>query len=362
MLVVDDQPANLLALQALLSADENLLVIAVGSGREALVECAQRRFAVVLLDIMMPDMDGFETLRRLRAQPGSHACTPVIFLTALTPDIATLRRAYSLGAVDFVSKPVESEILLAKMRAFVALFEQAEEIQRQSEALRVKDRHIAVLAHDLRTPLANLSMVASRLHKLNNPDVALLAQRADRAIQRMERLTHDVLELARAAALTIEPTRVSMNLAALCAQLLDEFADANPSVTFERALANEATGAWDPPRLQQAVSNLLQNAVKYGRGTVWCSVEASEQWVDLTVANECVTISSQRLDTLFEAFERDDPAGRGVGLGLFIVREIAQAHGGEVKVSSDPQRTTFCLRLPRSIPQQGRPDGQASRC
>lgn len=362
MLLVDDQPANLLALQALLSVDENLLLVAVGSGRDALAECELRRFAVVLLDIMMPDMDGFETLRRLRAQPGSHARTPVIFLTALTPDIDIMRRAYALGAVDFVSKPVEPDILLAKMRAFVALFEQAAEIQRQAEALQVKDRHIAVLAHDLRTPLANMAMVASRLHKLNNPDVEVLAQRADRAIQRMERLTHDVLTFARAAALTLEPTRVSTNLSDLCGQLLDEFAEANPAITFVRILSHDATGAWDPPRLQQALSNLLQNAVKYGRGTVWCHLEASTQWVDLTVSNECATIPSRRLETMFNAFERDDPAERGVGLGLFIVREIAQAHGGEVRVSSDPDRTTFCLRLPRSMPLQGSAADQASRC
>jgi CheY-like chemotaxis protein len=161
ILIVDDRPANLLALSALLEPMATP-ILAARSGREALELVTRSEVAVVLLDVMMPEMDGFETLARLRALPTAQT-VPVILVTAYELDARAMDRVQGMGTVDYILKPVAPELLRSKVAAFVSLHRRGEELRRRGEALAAKDRHIAMLAHDLQTPLAAVGISAGQL-------------------------------------------------------------------------------------------------------------------------------------------------------------------------------------------------------
>jgi signal transduction histidine kinase len=344
VLAVDDHAANLLALSVLVRPLAIDLVTAA-SGEEALEATKHQDFAAILLDIMMPGMDGLATLEHLRALPRSRT-TPVIFVTAFDLEKHVKRRAYELGAVDYVVKPLDQDILLAKLRAFITLHEQADALREQTLALAAKDRYIGVLAHDLATPLSVLTAAVSRLRSVEDPKVLTLAERMERALARMTRLADDMLGFAKLAAEQLRLTPSRTDLSELCRQLLDDFQVVHPAIDFKSHVALDLMGMWDAPRLQQAISNLLSNAVKYGSGWVSLQAEQRGNTVFVSVENGGEPIEPARLSRVFEPFERGTHVQGGAGLGLFIVREIASAHGGRVEVSSDAACTRFVLQIP----------------
>ncbi len=348
ILAVDDKPANLVALQAVVEP-LGVEVVTATSGLEALDLLARQAFAVVLLDIMMPGVDGFETLARLRKAPVGNRIPPVILLTAFDLDLPKIRRAYALGAVDVLAKPIDTEILLAKLRGFLELRDQAETIQDLATALATKDRHIGVLAHDLRNPLSTIKMAADVLAR-RDEGARATAERISRVAARMGHLIDDVLDFALAAAHRLLPHPSHGDLSKLCSDLVADFEATYPSVRFRWTVPAEVVGSWDLPRVEQAVTNLLANAVSYGDGWVHLTLEAEPGAVRIRIDNGGEPIAAERLPLLFDPFERGTDAGRGLGLGLYIVREIARAHGGGVDARSERGLTTFCLSLPRETP------------
>ena len=343
ILIVDDSPANLVALSAIVS-ELDVEVVTADSGPAALELAAQHEFAVVLLDVMMPGMDGLTTLEHMRALPLA-ANTPVMFMTARDPDRRTIDRAYELGAADYIYKPIEPNVLRAKLRVFINSF-------RQAQALAMKDRHMGMLAHDLRTPLSTVAMAASRLESHDDPAIRQLGARIARAVTRMDDLTNDVLEFARASAAQLPIERVETDLVTMCHECLEDFAATHPNVSFWQELPASVMGAWDRARLQQALSNLLGNAVKYGTGWVRLRVEPGANDVEICVEN-AGAIAPENLERLFIPFERGTRGHSGVGLGLYIVRAVARAHGGEVEAVADEKCTMFRLRLPLGAPRLG---------
>lgn len=344
VLIVDDMPANLLALQTLLRPLGHEIVTAQ-SGVEALELAAEREFAVVLLDVMMPVLDGIGTLERLRTLPRAKS-TPVILLTAYQPERQLMERAYALGALDFVEKPVAIEVLRAKVSSFVALYQQGQEIRRQADELRAKDRHLGVLAHDLRTPLSVIVTSAERLRVGSDDKGKQCGERIGRAARRMERLIEDLLEFARASAGHFVLKREHGDLCALCCEMVHDVGDLFPQVSFTRDLPAELIGDWDPARLEQAVANLIVNGAKYGTGWVSLRLTRSQGMAELTVANGGEVIAAERLSQLFAPFVRGEVGADGLGLGLYVAREVARAHGGELHAESDARSTRFIMRLP----------------
>ena len=348
VLIVDDTAANLLALGSLLKP-LGLDVVRASSGAEALERAAERDFAVILLDVMMPGLGGPATLQTLRQMPRA-AKSPVIFLTAYHPDAELKNRAYALSAFDFLEKPIDIDLLRAKVRAFVALHDQQQEIQRQAEALRAKDRHLGVLAHDLRSPLAAILTGAHRLREKVDPDLKDAAQRVIRCGLRMERLIDGMLQFALAAAdgFTINPEPIDFT--ELCRDIALEVSDVYPQVAFEYNLPPAVMGAWDRPRLEQVITNLLSNAAKYGTGPVSVVLVKQDPWIVLTVENGGPAIPPEQLARYFEPFVRGNETQAGFGLGVYISRQIARAHGGDLTAESDARSTRFTARLPVNAP------------
>lgn len=342
VLAVDDAPANLLALSALFEP-QGIELATAASGADALALLHGGEFALVLLDVQMPRMDGFEVLAAMRAR--GHEKTPVIFLTAFEATPAMKKRAYELGAFDFLTKPVDVDALRGKAAAFVALYEHGRALKRQAEALQAKDRFIGVLAHDLRTPISIVTYSARLLEIENSDSARQIAARMKRAATRMEQLTRDLLDYARAAAERMPIRRSEVDLSALCRELLEDF-PAGSAALFTFSAPDTMLGSWDSDRLQQALSNLIANAVKYGDGRVRIDLSAGDERALLSISNGGRPIGADRLERIFEPFEQGDVSNPGVGLGLYIVREIVRAHGGDVSVSSSEEGTTFRLALP----------------
>jgi two-component system sensor histidine kinase/response regulator len=344
ILAVDDTPANLLALSAILRSLDVDVVLAA-SGKEAIEHVQQREFAAILLDVMMPELDGFGTLERIRATEAGRD-TPVILVTAHDLERSAMQRAYALTAIDYIRKPIDSDVLLGKLTALVTLYKREHEVRAQAQALRAKDRHIGVLAHDLRGPIQVVLAAADGLSRHPDPEVRAKAERLTRAGLRMTRLTTDVLEYARMAAGRVELRPQRIDLSGLCREVLDDTEATYPEVKFTRELSADVHGQWDPERLQQLLSNLLANAVKYGAGSVRVELARAGGHVQLAVENGGTPIPPQALEHIFDPFVQGSARKTGIGLGLYIVKEIAEAHGGRARASSDARSTCFTVELP----------------
>jgi signal transduction histidine kinase len=349
ILAVDDTPANLLALSAILAPLEAEMVVAA-SGAEALDLAARHEFATILLDVMMPGMDGFETLATLRAIPSAEQ-TPVVLLTAYELDTRAIERVRGMGTVDYILKPIEPILLRSKIAALVSLFRRGEEIRRRDAALAAKDRDIAMLAHDLQNPLTTITTATALLLR---PDCDIhssrnAAHRIARVARRMSEMVRSLTDYARAGRGAIPIARTPMDVGGLCGELVADFRLSYPERPIELGCSGALGGEWDHDRLYQAISNLVSNALKYGEGTVAEQAEDAGTDVRIAVHNDGPVIAAELLPVIFKPFERGAQDLTGLGLGLYVVQEIVRAHGGEISVTSYPgSGTTFSLHLPRS--------------
>ena len=349
ILAVDDHPANLLALSGILERLDSPLVTAA-SGAEALELASTTEFAVILLDVMMPGMDGFETLARLRALPLAQE-TPVVLLTAYELDTRAIEKVRGMGTVDYILKPVAPELLRGKVAALVSLHQRGEELRRQDEALAAKDRDIAMLAHDLQNPLAAIiTSVRTMLNRDLDPRNRGTAERIERSAARMSEMIRSLTDYARAGRGPIPITPSNMELGELCREVIDQFQSVDQAHRIDLSRVGDLMGSWDHHRLHQAISNLVGNALRHGSGSAAVQARDASDGVEIAVSNAGPPIPPELLPVIFEPFERGEHARAGLGLGLYIVRAIAHAHRGDVSVTSSADRgTTFVLRLPRTV-------------
>jgi signal transduction histidine kinase len=354
-LLVDDLEENLLALSALLRAP-GIEILKATSGNEALELLLQHDVALALVDVQMPEMDGFELAELMRGSERTRN-VPIIFVTAGARDQQRMFEGYELGAVDFLFKPIEPHVLQSKVKVFFELYQQRQELRLQMETLgdtlRLNEMFIAILSHDLRNPLnAVLTGAELLLRNSNEEATRKVAERVRSSGRRMAELVSNVLDMAR--------TRVGAGMRLRLEKL--SLSDVVSHVVAEHhatatqigvTLLGDLEGYWDRGRLSQALSNLIGNAIQHGnaRSPIEVRVDGTDSaQVALSVSNEGAVPSSKRA-RLFDPFLAAESTARGdggFGLGLYIVKEIATAHGGTVElVDSDSERTEFRLRLPR---------------
>jgi signal transduction histidine kinase len=354
ILLVDDHPANLVALEAAL-IPLGFPTVSATSGQQALRLVETHDFVIVLMDVHMPDLDGYETVRRLRQVKRAER-VPVVFLTAAFGQPADAHRGYELGAVDYIVKPIDVIALRAKIRALAALYVrgQAVERERSHKLERMKNLVLGAVGHDLRTPLQTILMTTNVLARREGIDDAERTQlaRIDRAARRMNRMIEHILDGTRlnlAGGITLNVERA--DLAEICRTVVGEVQAAYPDRALDLSVEGDARGTWDRARIERVVSNLLTNAVEHVKeGPVRASVVGAAEEVRLSVHNGGPAISSDLLPLLFDPFKRWGGREKGLGLGLYIVREIVRVHGGTV----DVDRPTATERPSRSS-SQGRP-------
>jgi PAS domain S-box-containing protein len=512
LLLVDDHAGNLVTLEAILGPLGHELVTAL-SGEEALGQLLRRNFALILLDVQMAGMNGFELAGIIKRHPRSRH-VPIIFMTAVGKDAAHVFRGYSEGAVDYLVKPFDPDILRAKVSVFVNLYlkeqtikaqeqllreHQREMLERESEAryrrlldampqciwatdatghvdywnragldycgleagevteesfwdqlhpedraaaradwerdksghiplerpirlrnaatgeyrwhltravperddsgaitgwiatatdiddqkraeqtleatILLRDDFLSVASHELRTPLTSLKLEAANLLRrarrgdLTSDRLVTRLERIDAQAARMHRLINELLDVSRIVAgrleLSLEEVDLVQVVGEVVAQFKDEAARAGCALTSETPRA--AIGHWDRSRLEQVVTNLVTNAIKYGGGKpITVEVAEHDDRIKLTVRDHGLGIPTEDQDRIFERFERAASTRNysGIGLGLWIVKQIVEALGGTVIVDSAPERgSAFTVELPRwSDAVLSRPAGGAVR-
>jgi len=411
ILLVDDQPQRLIAYRAIL-ADLGLDLVCAHSGREALELLMDREFAVVLLDVSMPDMDGFEAARLIHEHPRFER-TPIIFVTGVHLDDLDRLKGYSLGAVDYVSVPIVPEILRSKVSVLVELYCKRKELQRanarlseanialqeektreleivnrslqhanveleaanrslQSEiaeraraekALKEADRHkdefLAMLAHELRNPLAPIhnAIELMRMKPLDDPQLNWARDVIARQLTSLTRLVDDLLDVSRITRGKINLTRQVVELEGLISRAVETvhplFDEHSHQLTLE--LPEPGVKVFgDPTRLTQAIANVLGNAAKYTDtgGQISLAATVRDADVEIRVRDNGIGIRPEMLPHVFELFTQLDRGdGRtqgGLGIGLALVQQLVQMHGGEVSAASDGpgKGSEFVIRLP----------------
>jgi signal transduction histidine kinase len=354
-LIVDDREENLLVLEALLHRDD-VEVLKAHSGAEALDLLLSHDVALALLDVQMPEMDGFELAELMRGSERTRH-VPIIFVTAGSHDQRRVFRGYESGAVDFLYKPIEPHILANKAAVFFQLYRQTQqialELEARTERLRLNEMFTAVLGHDLRNPL-NAIMTGAQLleHSATDDGMKRVAGRMLSSARRMSRMIEDLLDLARARlAGGIPLKRERTELGAIVQRLVQEHQTAHATHEIALVVDGDLTGHWDADRLAQATSNLLGNAIQHGHeGRIDVTVRALEDsFVAIAVTNRG-SIPPELLPNLFDPFrggQRPTHRNEGLGLGLYIVQQVVLAHQGRIDVTCEDGVTTFRITLPR---------------
>ncbi len=376
-MLVDDLEENLIALGALLERD-GIELLKARSGREALELLLQHDIALALVDVQMPELDGFELAELMRGTERTHHI-PIIFVTAGAWERSRLFRGYDAGAVDFLFKPIDPHILRHKVQTFVALHQQRLELNEKvlaleaSEAeqrslrdelaktLELNETFVAVVSHDLKNPLNAVLMATELLLSRCQPEERRIVERARSSARRMTNMIDQLFDLSRARLGGGIPVSLEhdVDLSKLVEEVVGELAVSSPSRPVDVTQEGDVHGAWDPERLTRVVSNLIGNAVRHGEGGTAIGVRIDGRQagqVELVVSN-AGGIGPDLLPSLFEPFRDKQPTrkrGEGLGLGLFIVSETVSAHGGSVDVQSDAGKVTFKVQLPRKPPNPSR--------
>jgi PAS domain S-box-containing protein len=513
ILVVDDEPKNLFAVEAVLGGLGGTLVTAL-SGREALRHVLNRDFAAILLDVQMPDLDGFQTAQIIRQRDRCRH-VPIIFITAISKASEHVRLGYSLGAVDYVFKPFEAEILRSKINVFMELYRNRESVRRQAEQLRAleerrvaaevlesvrrqnelvlnavgegicgfdgdgrvvfvnpaacrisgfkrdeligqpghallhhtradgqhcsgedcdlydvmrgrgahaiedailwrkdgtcvpidgmgtllhdardlvsvmafrdvterrqielergrlvreleeaisaRDDFLSIASHELRTPLTPIRLSVQSLKRKGQSLAAVMPkgltnqlETMDRQVGRLDTLINELLDVSRITVGRLDLELSEFDATALVREVVGRFQQeldwGSYKVTFD--LGGPVVGRWDRLRLDQVVSNLLSNAMKYGGESKAIELRVGDcaTGVEISVRDHGAGISPEDQERIFERFERLISVRHfgGFGLGLWIVRQIVEAHGGRVRVHSTPgEGSTFTVEVPR---------------
>ena len=407
ILIVDDLPEKRLAYSAILEGLEAEVVMA-GSGEEALKRVLEEEFAVILLDVNMPGMDGLETAELLREhRNGRH--TPIMLVTAYADDVQRVRGYELGGVVDYIQVPVVAPVMRAKVAVFLDLFltraalaranhdlesrveERTAELLRSNERLqaeieerlraenereellarerllrgqaeelsRLKDEFLATMSHELRTPLNAIFgwVTLLRTRRLDDATQARALETIERNARAQKRLIEDLLDVSR-----IVTGKIALELADIVPRRVIEGAIATmqpaaqaKEVTIVPALG-EVTGLvrGDGARLQQIVCNLLSNAIKFtpAGGRVEVALGMSADQVQISVTDTGQGIKPEFLPHVFERFRQEDGSisrrHGGLGLGLAIVRHLVDLHCGTVEAQSAGEGcgSRFIVRLP----------------
>jgi signal transduction histidine kinase len=402
ILVVDDNQSNIIAIEVALANLASRLVKA-GSGEEALRHLLHEDFAVILLDVQMPGLDGFETARLIRGRQRTRHL-PIIFVTAFDQQDEDILQGYSLGAVDFLFKPIVPEVLRAKVSVFVELKRRSDEIARQAELLRQhertehqrrleeerqrweadvlrrqmeeqkrlsdeiarineqlteadqrKDEFIAMLAHELRNPLAPIVIGIELMESYGLADALLKRthETMKRQVEQLTRLVDDLLDVSRITSGKIELRKESVALTTIIEQAIDV---ARPALEAQKhrliiEMPDEPVQLTaDTVRLIQVVANLLNNSVRYtepgGEIRLTCTRDGDE--LSICVADTGRGIEPELIERIFDMFVQKREGGPGLGLGLTLVRRLVEMHGGTVLARSEGlgHGSEFEVRLP----------------
>jgi two-component system, sensor histidine kinase and response regulator len=355
ILIVDDNIDNLKVLGNILK-ENNYKIALSQSGKDVFDIMENISPMVILLDIMMPEMDGFEVLRRLKDDPDKKDI-PVIMVTA-KDEAADIERALDLGAVDYLTKPVNKIELLARLRSTLKLRENELALK---EMLKSKEEFIHMVAHDLRTPFASITGFADMLmndenlsSKMNTEHKEYLQLIVDSSTFLVDYF-NKLLNWAsiEANGLTIKKEKVNLKSIVQTIHLLFSTKLADKQISLINSCTEDFTINADSSLFQQIINNLLSNAIKYTpeNGRIFIFTEKQQRHTNLIIRDTGVGISNMQPDELFKKSFHKSTKGtkgeKGTGVGLHICKIIADAHSFGLTFKPAPEKgTDFIISIP----------------
>jgi signal transduction histidine kinase len=365
ILVVDDTEDNLDLLEFALKRKPVRMVRAT-SGKECLAIAEEKKPDIILLDIQMPEMDGFETIKRLRANPAT-AKIPVIFLTAQRKDADSIATGLALGAEQYLTKPIDTDELLVRTKMLIELK------RAQAELERTKSDFMAMLVHDLRSPLIGIKSVIELLQDSGkgsplNDDHFELLNSAHASSKKLLELISDFLDLSKYETGTTSFDRKKVPIGHFIEPVLRqmEIQFKQRNVKLVKNVPDDLPNVFvDASKTEQVVMNLLSNALKFTKSGGVITVGASphneeaviagltktKRYVRVSITDNGVGIAPEELPLLFERYRQTSSSKivkqKGTGLGLVICKHIVEGQGGRVSAESEPgKHTTFSFTLP----------------
>lgn len=352
ILIVDDTPENLISLKKVLEK-YNFEVDTASSGEEALKKVLKNSYVLIILDVQMPGMDGFEVAEAISGYSKAKE-TAIIFLSAANTEFRFIAKGYSSGGLDYITKPVDMNILLLKVQTFYRIYEQnrklnemqkslLEEIEFRKDAERKKDEFISIASHELKTPLTSVKgyvqLLERSIDKGDNLTVKKHLGKAQVQLEKLNSLIADLLDISK-----IESGKLKFNKQEFCIDelinnVIDIMHQSNPEFKIIREGSTKCKVYGDEMRIEQVVINFLTNAIKYSPGTseirLSCNIQGDN--VFLSVKDYGIGMSEDQLQNVFEKFYRVEETSQrfqGLGIGLYIASEIIRRHGGEIGVNS----------------------------
>jgi two-component system sensor histidine kinase/response regulator len=363
ILIVDDVPANIQLVASILSEKEQYELSFATSGQDALDQVQATAFDLILLDYMMPHMDGLSVARQLKQNPETKHI-PIIFLTAKTDEESVIA-GFAVGAADYVTKPFNASELLARVETHLQLKYARDDLHRRNEeleeAIQMKNRFLSIASHDLKNPLGVVMGFASILLKYpgitEDEELSEIVGALHRSSTRMFELVTDLLDTAalELGRIDLQFTRVPV---ALLMQHIEEYylpqAHAKQQhLCFDNCKDPNIIVKGDFNRLKQVIDNLVNNAIKYSpRGSrieVWSHSDA--QKVQIHIRDQGPGFTEEDKKHLYGYFQRLSAMPTGgessTGVGLAIIKQIVDLHGGQILLDTRPgQGSVFTVELP----------------
>jgi len=356
ILIVDDVPNNIKVAANILQREKYKLFFAT-SGSSALAKVKSNKFDLILLDVMMPEMDGFEACKQIRNDPDIQD-VPIIFLTAKT-DTESIVKGFELGATDYVTKPFDGAELLARVKTHLALQCAKEELQ---ELNATKDKFFSIIAHDLRSPFTSLlgltEGIIENIDYYSKNDIKKFVETLKTSAETVFALLENLLAWSRLQRGIMErsPKEISLDEIVRHNVFLFQSGAEQKQIT-PRNLVQENTIVYaDYNMIHTVMRNLISNALKFTDtgGTIEISAQTNEHNVEVAVSDTGIGISDEAVSKLFRIDVKYSSVGtageRGTGLGLSLCKELVEKNGGTIWIESKVGKgTTFRFTLPKVL-------------
>jgi signal transduction histidine kinase len=362
ILLVDDKPENLFSLEAILEGEDREIFCA-SSGNEALKLVIKNEFAIILSDVQMPGMDGFEMVEILRSNP-KHKHIPIIFVTAISKEEKYVYKGYNEGAVDYLFKPLDTTIVQAKTEIFISLYKQKLKLKKQTKELKLlneqKNQFIGMAAHDLRNPLGVLQyfskLFLDEAKDMLTPEFYHHMEIMHSSSNFMMNMVNELLDISKIESGTFTLTKQNVDPK----QLINEAAGINKIFADRKNISIKTEILSDLPammldygKITQILNNLIGNAIKFSKNesNIILSAIADDKNLTIKVKDNGQGIPEKEIGKLFQPFQTTSIKAIGgeksTGLGLTIAAKMVEAHEGQISVESQVGLgSTFTIKLP----------------
>ena len=365
ILIVDDSRENIISLKKVLEKN-NFEVDTASSGEEALKKVLKRSYVLIILDVQMPGMDGFEVAEAISGYSKAKE-TAIIFLSAASTNIKLITRGYSSGGLDYITKPVDMNILLLKVKTFYRIYEQSrilnemqhallEEIETRKEAERKKDEFISIASHELKTPLTSIKgyiqLLERSIDKGDIPTVKNRLYKVQDHIEKLNVLVADLLDISKIESGKLKFNKKYFAIEPFLDNIIEVMQQSHPDFKIVKTESVSDRVFGDEMRIEQVIINFITNAIKYSPGTHEIQIFARlcGDKVYIAVKDFGIGMSQEHQQKVFGKFYRVEETSerfQGLGIGLFICQQIIERHQGTIGVKSAPgEGSEFYFYLP----------------